>query len=269
MAKKKKKNKKDKKKDIAPRTDRIAAGKKAGLSEDDSLRAMGLSHVQIEMWREVFQVWDKEKRGYIDRKALTDMLKDEFQFEFDDDADCDNCFNTFTFHNSTERISFGYFAAWLHGTMYGEDGKEAKAPMTSAFNMMCMDGGKSKKMRWNEFSEAMTHLGETGSTGEDEDADHRREQGYVSFMEKNEARSDWVKSMQTKADALGEARAKKKKGGKKKKKAAPKVKIPATDPRYKKYFRLLKMHMPAEQIKMKMAAMNPELDPDVLDSPPP
>jgi Ca2+-binding EF-hand superfamily protein len=39
------------------------------------------------------------------------------------------------------------------------------------------------------------------------------------------------------------------------------------DPRYKKYFMLVKMHMPMEQIKMKMAATSPNLDPNVLDHP--
>jgi len=223
-----------------PKIDPIAEMKKKGMTDDQILREKGLSFERRTALKDAFDFYDTSKSGHISKKDLTDVFA-KFEKTYDS-SDIDYLIGMLTSSNDgtpSETLSYIRFALFMESMM-----GDAEAIFNSSYHLFTHTAGKPKEISKELLLNGMKNLNVQFGSKEADD-----------FLKKGKTMKDFskqlTKMMDDKPPQLaggGGSGAKKKGGGGAAAKAEkPKVelKIDSKDPKYKKYFKMKAMHLPA------------------------
>ena len=207
-------------------------------SEIKTLRLSGMSFAKIYAWLKVFEVFDPDQSGSISAEEIAQLFLD-YGEDLEDKEDTDDLNKYFKGGpvSDDEEISFVEFAMKLESIFKNQE--ESEGVLKQAF-VLFLEKKKRKKISDKEIEDGLAVVKETMS-----------ESDMKALMKsKGNRKKGWTKhflSDVTLLDPTGRKKAKKKgkKGAKKKKKAPVKaVSIDKNDAKYKKYFKIVAMHLP-------------------------
>ena len=205
-------------------------------SEIKTLRLSGMSFAKIYAWLKVFEVFDPDQSGSISAEEIAQLFLD-YGEDLEDKEDTDDLNKYFKGGpvSDDDEISFVEFALKLESIFKNQE--ESENVLKEAF-VLFLEKKKRKKISDKEIEDGLGVVKETMS-----------ESDMSALMKsKGNRKKGWAKhflSDITLLDPTGRKTAKKKKGKKAKKKAPVKaVSIDKNDAKYKKYFKMVSMHLP-------------------------
>ena len=206
-------------------------------SEIKTLRLSGMSFAKIYAWLKVFEVFDPDQSGAISAEEIAQLFLD-YGEDLEDKEDTDDLNKYFKGGpvSDDEEISFVEFALKLESIFKNQE--ESEDVLKQAF-VLFLEKKKKKKISDKEIEDGLAVVKETMS-----------ESDMSAFMKnKGNRKKGFAKLLLSDVsllDPTGRKKDKKKKGGKKAKKKAPvkAVSIDKNDAKYKKYFKMVSMHLP-------------------------
>jgi len=202
-----------------------------GMSEDAILAAKGLSFVEIFAWRKAFEAFDPYRKGILEAETIAKIF--EVCERECDPVDSKDIIKHFTNGASEENVTFLQFTVFLHAL--AKQPKERTKVFGHAFALFAKKD-KAKALKADQLSEGL------GAIGCEMDEDE-----LTAFMKDAKSKKGFAKAFGAQMTRLTRAPGGKKgahKKGKAKKVVAA-VTIDPKDPKYKKYFKMRSMHLPA------------------------
>jgi len=203
-----------------------------GMSDDDILSANGLTFPELHAWKKAFTTFDPHGTGGLRADAIVKIFEGfEMQCDPEDTADI---ISNFTNKKSTEVVPYLEFVLFLHTLM-----KVPKSRRTTFGYAFGMFAGKAtaKDIKVDKVKAGFSLVGMPMDDDE-----------LTEFMATAKKKTKFVQAMTAQAQALtkkGSSTHGKKSKATKPKKAAAAVTIDPKDPKYKKYFKMKSMHLPA------------------------
>lgn len=219
------------------KVDEIAEMKKKGMTDDQILREKGLSFERRTAMKDAFDFYDETRAGHISKEDLIDIFA-KFDKAYDN-SDIEFLIGMLTSSNGgtpSNTLSFVRFALFMESMM-----GDAEEIFNSSYHLFTHTAGKPKEISKEQLVTGMKKMNAPFSSKQ---AD--------AFLKNGKTMKDFSKQMAKMLDdkppqiaGAGGGGATKKAGGAAKA-AKPKeaIKIDPNDPKYKKFFRMIKFHQP-------------------------